>query len=153
MCIVAGSDANFARLCAAMGRTDLVDDPRWQTLARRAEGSATRSTAWWPGGWRRGRAAEIEAVCIEHGVPVATISDAADILADPHVAARGDLVTVDDPVAGPHLQQAPFPRLDGMRPRSPAPAPALGQHNLEVWGDLVGLSTDEVDRLAGDGVL
>jgi crotonobetainyl-CoA:carnitine CoA-transferase CaiB-like acyl-CoA transferase len=84
---------------------------------------------------------------------VATISDAADILADPHIAARGDLVTVDDPVAGPHLQQAPFPRLDGRAPVAPVAAPALGQHNLEVWGGLVGLSPEEVEALAGDGVL
>jgi crotonobetainyl-CoA:carnitine CoA-transferase CaiB-like acyl-CoA transferase len=34
VCIVAGSDANFARLCAAMDRTDLLDDPRWSTLAQ-----------------------------------------------------------------------------------------------------------------------
>jgi crotonobetainyl-CoA:carnitine CoA-transferase CaiB-like acyl-CoA transferase len=152
VCIVAGSDANFARLCAAMGRTDLVDDPTWGTLARRAAGSDEINGL--VAEWVAARsAADIEAVCIDHGVPVATISDASDILADPHVAARGDLVTVDDPVAGPHLQQAPFPRLDGRAPRAPSPAPALGQHNREVWTDLVGLSPDEVDALAQGGVI
>ena len=152
VCIVAGSDANFARLCAAMGRSDLVDDPRWGTLARRAAGSEEINGL--VAEWVAGRsAADIEAVCIEHGVTVATISDAADILADPHVAARGDLVTVDDPVAGPHLQQAPFPRLDGRAPTAPTAAPALGQHNREVWTDLVGLSADEVDALAQGGVI
>ncbi len=39
VCIVAGSDANFTRLCTAMGRTDLLEDPRWSTLARRAAAS------------------------------------------------------------------------------------------------------------------
>jgi crotonobetainyl-CoA:carnitine CoA-transferase CaiB-like acyl-CoA transferase len=152
VCIVAGSDANFARLCAAMGRTDLVDDPTWGTLARRAAGSDEINGL--VAEWVAARsAADIEAVCIDHRVPVATISDASDILADPHVAARGDLVTVDDPVAGPHLQQAPFPRLDGRAPRAPSPAPALGQHNGEVWTDLVGLSPDEVDALAQGGVI
>ena len=34
VCIVAGSDANFARLCAAMGRPELVDDPRFATPGR-----------------------------------------------------------------------------------------------------------------------
>ncbi len=86
-------------------------------------------------------------------MPAATISDAADIVADPHVRARGDLVTVDDPVAGPHLQQAPFPRLDGVAPETPVPAPALGQHNREVWNELVGLSSAELDSLVVDGVI
>ena len=54
VCIVAGSDANFARLCRAMGRPDLVDDPRFATLADRAR-EATRSTDWWPSGRPRSR--------------------------------------------------------------------------------------------------
>src|SRR5207302_11161367 len=36
VCVVAGSDANFARLCKAMGRDDLPNHPRWNTLAKRA---------------------------------------------------------------------------------------------------------------------
>ncbi len=84
---------------------------------------------------------------------MATAYTAADILADPHMAARGDLVTVDDPVAGPHRQQAPVPRLDGRAPVAPRPAPRLGEHNDEVWRDLVGLSADELDRYRADGVV
>ena len=152
VCIVAGSDANFARLCAAMGRPDLVEDPRWSTLAQRAAGSDEINgvVADWAGALS---SEEVEARCIEHGVPVGTIYDAADILADPHVAARGDIVTVDDPVAGPLRQQAPFPRLDGKAPAAPAPAPALGQHNREVWCDLLGLSADELIDLTTAGVV
>src|SRR5438874_4746152 len=36
VCDVAGSDANFARLCKAMGREDLITDPEWDSLAKRA---------------------------------------------------------------------------------------------------------------------
>ena len=60
---------------------------------------------------------------------------------------------VDDPVAGPLRQQAPFPRLDGRAPQAPAPAPLLGQHNQEVWGDLVGLKSEELAELAAAGTL
>jgi crotonobetainyl-CoA:carnitine CoA-transferase CaiB-like acyl-CoA transferase len=69
------------------------------------------------------------------------------------MAARGDLVPVDDPVAGPHLQQAPYPRLDGRRPEVPTPAPALGQHNREVWCDLVGLDADTFEAHCATGVI
>jgi formyl-CoA transferase len=84
---------------------------------------------------------------------VGTIYDANDIIADPHMRARGDLVTVDDPVAGPLLQQAPFPRLDGKAPVPPGPAPLLGQHNHEVWCDLVGLDADEFAEATSDGTI
>ena len=72
--------------------------------------------------WAAARtAAEIEAVCIAHDVPVGTAYDAAEILADPHMAARGDLVMVDDPVIGPTAPAGAVPPA-GRRPTSPAPA-------------------------------
>ncbi|HEY2429912.1 MAG TPA: CoA transferase [Acidimicrobiales bacterium] len=151
-CIVAGSDANFARLCRAMGRTDLLDDPRWATLADRAAAGDEINgvVAAWAG---VRTAADIEAACIAAGVPVGIAYDASEILADPHFVARGDFVTVDDPVAGPHRQQAPFPRLDAHPPAAPAPAPTLGQHNREVWCDLVGLTAEELDAHRAEGVI
>jgi crotonobetainyl-CoA:carnitine CoA-transferase CaiB-like acyl-CoA transferase len=152
VCIVAGSDANFGRLCAAMDRPDLLADPRWSTLAQRAAASDEINDI--VADWAAARTAEqIEAVCIAHDVPVGTAYDAAEILADPHMAARGDLVMVDDPIAGPHRQQAPFPRLDGVRPSPPTPAPSLGQHNREVWCDLVGVTSDEFDALRTGGII
>ncbi len=152
VCIVGGSDANFRRVCAAMGRPELADDPQWRTLAQRAaRGDEINALV---ADWASTRtAAEIEATCIAHDVPVATTYDAAQIIADPHFAARGDLVVVDDPVAGPLRQQAPFPRLDGERPAPPTPAPTLGQHNREVWCDTVGLSPSELEDYMTAGVI
>ena len=95
----------------------------------------------------------MEAACVAHDVPVGTAYSAADIVADAHMAARGDIVTVDDPVAGPMRQQAPFPRLDGRAPDAPAGAPRLGEHNEEVWCGLVGLSPAELAALRDKGVV
>ena len=113
VCIVAGSDANFSRLCKAMGRTELVDDERFARLADRAERSdeINELVATWT---RSLPAQDVEAACVEHDVPVATAYTAVDIFNDAHMAARGDLVTVDDPVLGPVRQQAPFPRFVGL---------------------------------------
>jgi len=146
VCIVAGSDANFARLCAAMERPELVDDPRFARLADRAanadliNGIVAEWTATLP-------AAEIERRCIEADVPVATAYTAADIFADPHMAARGDIVTVDDPVVGPLRQQAPFPRRVGEPVPVPTGAPRLGEHTDEILRDVLGCSDDEIARL------
>jgi crotonobetainyl-CoA:carnitine CoA-transferase CaiB-like acyl-CoA transferase len=151
VCIVAGSDANFARLCKAMDRPDLVDDSRFGKLADRAEhgdeinGVVAQWTSSLP-------AVEVEERCVAHDVPVATAYTAADIFADPHVAARGDLVTIDDPVAGAMRQQAPYPRVVDAPPNVPSGAPRLGADTDAVLGAL-GIDADELATLRADGVV
>ncbi len=152
VCIVAGSDANFARLCKAMDRLDLLDDPRFARLADRAahgdviNGIVSEWTATLD-------ARAIEERCVAHDVPVATAYTSADIFADPHFDARHDLVTVDDPVIGPLRQQAPFPRHVGETPVAPAGAPRLGEHTDEVLTTLLGLSPVEIDALRAQGIV
>jgi crotonobetainyl-CoA:carnitine CoA-transferase CaiB-like acyl-CoA transferase len=149
--IVAGSDGNFARLCKAMDRPDLLDDPRFTRLADRVahRDEINDLVASWTATLP---AAEIEQRCVAHDVPVATAYTAADIFADPHMTARGDVVVVDDPVIGPVRQQAPFPRRAGQPATVPTGAPRLGQHTREVLADLVGLGDAELDRLAAEGI-
>jgi len=152
VCIVAGSDANFSRLCAAMGRPELAADQRFATLAERAaRGDEINGLV---ADWTSSLTADdITARCVEHDVPIGTAYSAADIFADPHMTARGDLVSIDDPVIGPVRQQAPFPRLSKHPTPVPAGAPRLGEHNHEVWCDLVGLSDAELAELSERGVL
>jgi len=152
VCVVAGSDQNFARLCRAMGRPELLEDPRFATLADRvANGDDINEIVRQ---WTTAHsAAEIEAGCIEHDVPVATAYSAREIADDAHFAARGDLITVTDPVLGPVRQQAPFPRLVGEPPATPAGAPPLGRDNDEVWCGIAGLSADELAELTAKGVV
>lgn len=152
VCLVAGSDANFARLCRAMGREDLIDDPRFATLAERAARADEINgiVAAWTASLT---AAEVEAAAVAHEVPVATAYTAADIAADPHMAARGDLVRVADPVAGPVLQQGAAVRFTGEPRPVPAGAPRLGADTRDVLGALAGCDVDELDRLAADGVI
>ena len=151
VCIVAGSDANFARLCKAMDRSDLVDDPRFGRLADRAEhGDEINSLV---AEWTQSLpATEIEERCVACDVPVATAYTAQEIFADPHFEARGDLITVDDPVVGPLRQQAPVPRTVGDDLVAPSGAPRLGEHTREVFGAL-GVTDEELDRLSEEGVV
>lgn len=152
VCIVAGSDANFARLCKAMDRLDLLDDARFARLADRAahgdviNGIVSEWTATLD-------ARTIEERCVAHDVPVATAYTSADIFADPHFEARRDLVTVDDPVMGPVRQQAPYPRRVGETPSAPSGAPRLGEHTDEVLSNLLALSKQEIEALRAKGVV
>jgi crotonobetainyl-CoA:carnitine CoA-transferase CaiB-like acyl-CoA transferase len=152
VCVVAGSDANFSRLCRAMDRTDLLEDPRFARLADRAahNDEINGLVAAWTSGLR---AEEVEAACVAHDVPVATAYTAADMFADPHFAARGDLVTVDDPVAGPMRQQAPYPRFVGEPVPVPTGAPELGADTDAVLSELLGLDAPTLADLRASGVV
>ncbi len=151
VCIVAGSDANFSRLCKAMDRVDLIDDARFTRLAdRAAHGDLINGiVAEWTATLD---AREIETRCVAHDGPVATAYTAADVFADPHFSARGDLVTVDDPVIGPVRQQASFPRIMGGVATPPAGAPRLGAHTDEVLATL-GLSATDIAALREKGIV
>ena len=152
VCIVAAGQTNFERLCQTMERPELVDDERYATAAARGRNNAEINAvvAEWAAGLD---AAEIEARCVACDVPVGTVYDAADLAADDHVAARGDICTVEDPVIGPVRQQAPFPRFGAEPPHPPVGAPRLGQHTDEVLSSLLGMSAHEIDALRADKVI
>ena len=152
MCIVAGSDANFSRLCKAMDRPDLLDDPRFTKLAdRAAHGDVINGiVADWTATLD---ARTIEERCVACDVPVATAYTAADIFADPHMTQRGDLVTVDDPVIGPIRQQAPFPRLVGEPPVARRGRAAARRAHPRRAPRSARSRRPELDRLAAQGVI
>ena len=152
VCIAAAMQANFARLCTAMDRSDLLDDPKFATAeARAAHGDEINQiVADWTA---QLDAADIEARCVACDVPVATAYDAADIANDPHIIARGDLIPIDDPVIGPLNQQAPYPRFDTHPPATPTGAPRLGQHTDEVLTELCNLTPTDLADLRTHGTI
>src|SRR5207249_12146180 len=125
-------DGLFPRLARAMGREDLLADPRFASLALRAEhGEAINAiVADW---CRRRTARELAAILERHEVPFGVAYSAADIFADPHIAARGDIVAVDDPVVGPVRMQGVYPRFSRTPGAIRRGAPRLGEHNDEVY--------------------
>ncbi len=138
VCVVAGSDANFARLCRAMGRSDLPDDPRFASLAdRAAHGDLINGIV---ADWVAARtAAEVERACVDHDVPVATAYTARDIVEDTHIhAQRHDLIPNGRSRSSvPCSNRRPIPtdwggrERAGRHPRAPG---LLGQRtNREVW--------------------
>jgi len=87
------------------------------------------------------------------GVAAAPVYSAKDIVEDPHYAAREDIITVDDPVVGPIKQPAPLPKLGRTPGQVYHPAPALGEHNQEIYGGLLGLTDAELKALTCDGII
>lgn len=152
VCIVAAAQNNFERLCAAMERPDLLTDERYAT----PQGRATNNNAInqivtdWAAALT---AAEIEERCVANDVPVGTAYDAADLSTDEHVIARGDILTVDDPVIGAVRQQAPFPRIAGEEHLPPRGAPVLGADTDQVLADVLGFDAARIDDLRARGIV
>ncbi len=152
VCIVAGSDSNFSRLCAAMDRGELTTNPKFAKLVDRAlNGDEINGIV---ADWTRTlNATDVEARCVAHDVPVATAYTSADIFADAHIAERGDIVAVPDPVIGDVRQQSPYPRFVGSAVHVPSGAPRLGEHTDGVLRRLLGMDDETLASLRRDGVV
>lgn len=151
--IAANQDAVFARLCEALGRAALACDPRFADHV--ARGRNMRALDAIIGEWTQHRTvAEVEAAMIAHSVPAGKIYRAPEIMADPHVAARGALVEVQTERWGPVTMQNVFPRLSATPGQVRTPAPTrIGQHNEEVLGGLLGIDAAARAELAKVGAI
>jgi len=150
--ILCGSDRIFARLAKAMGRPELADDERFATNARRVENSAESESL--VADWVAQRTlAEVMNCLEENGVPGSPVYSIADIFQDPHYAARSSIVETEHPVVGRVKMQGVGPRLSLTPGGIDRPAPALGEHNEEIYSQLLGLSAEELTQLRSEGVI
>ncbi|MFQ5921367.1 MAG: CaiB/BaiF CoA transferase family protein [Anaerolineales bacterium] len=145
-------DTQWARLCQAMGRDDLIAD------ARTNEGTSRASNAEFVQSiiesWLADKTSSQAVDLLEdHGVPSGPVYGAEDIFNDPHFAARQMLVTVDDPIAGPR-QYARSPIHLSSAPEIPTrSAPLLGEHTQTILKDLLQYNETEIDQLIESGVI
>lgn len=84
--------------------------------------------------------------------PISPVNTIADLLASPHLRERGFFRQVEHPVAG-SLPYPGAPARMSETPAMPSRAPLLGEHNVEVYGDLLGLAPRDLARLRAAGVL
>jgi crotonobetainyl-CoA:carnitine CoA-transferase CaiB-like acyl-CoA transferase len=87
------------------------------------------------------------------GVPVAPVLDLDQVKANEHAAAREMFVNVDHPTLG-EVTLPGFPiKFSETKGDITMPAPLLGQHNEEVYSELLGLSKEKIDELRKGGVV
>lgn len=151
--IGANQDAVFARLCQAMGRPELAKDERYATHIARARNLRELDDiiAQWTSSLTVER---LEELMIDHSVPAGKIYRAAEMLEDPHFAAREALVEVDSPRWGKFKMQNAFPRLSDTPSSVRTLAPAeIGQDNAEIYGGILGIDADGLRRLKAERVI
>jgi crotonobetainyl-CoA:carnitine CoA-transferase CaiB-like acyl-CoA transferase len=136
-------DTVWKRLCAAMGRDDLIADARSASGTARAEHADELQPIIekWLRDKTRAHAGDL---LNASGVPAGPVYSADDVFADAHVAARKMLQPVQDPEVGEHRFARSPVLLSAMPEGAPAPAPALGQHTRDILGDVLGYPTERI---------
>jgi formyl-CoA transferase len=150
--IAANQDSVFGRLAEVMERPGLAVDPRYATHS--ARGAAMEELDTVIAAWTTTRPAdELLAALHQAGVPAGRIFRAKDMFADPHFAAREAIVRIPHPDFGSVPMQNVTPRLSGTPGQVRTAGPALGEHNTQIWGGLLGLSEHDLERLSGASII
>ncbi|WP_329264614.1 CoA transferase [Streptomyces sp. NBC_01478] len=150
---MSGSAPTIAkRALQAVGRPELTEDPRFAEAQQRLRHAAEIDAimADWIGAHTLDDAM---AVFEAADVAAAPVYDAAQLLADPQMVARDVYRSVPDPQLGAMRVQAPVPRFSATQGAISHLGPALGEHNDEIYGGLLGLDADRRRELSEQGVI
>ena len=151
--IAANQDTVFKRLVDAMGQPELAEDERFSSHTARGANMAELDdiiNAW----TKTLTVDEVDALMQEAGVPAGRIFRAPEMLEDPHYQARDAIV--DTPTdEWPDLKmQNIFPKMSKTQGEIRWTGPEqLGQHNDEVYGELLGLSPSEIEELKAKSII
>lgn len=152
LAIGANGDGIFRRFCAAMGRPELADDPRFASNQARRQNVEELDRLI--GEWVAGQTLEeAMAALVEYEVPAGPVYSIADIAADPHYRARQMVLEILDERIGKILMPGVVPKLS----RTPGgvrwAGAAVGAHTAEVLSSLLGLSEEELRDLEERGII
>lgn len=144
--ITCSRDPAFYSLCRALGREDMIQDPRFSA----AEGRRQHKTELTEEISRFTSArtmAECEDILNAHGVPNSRINTMMMICADPQIRARNMVVEVEHPVAGKYKMAGSPLKFSNYPDTTYAPAPTLGQHTVQVLQEYIGMPAEEISAL------
>lgn len=150
--IAVKTEEEWKALCHALGDPDWTKDERFADLSKRIANAAVldRHIAAWTANLDQYEAAQqLQAA----GVPATPVLNTDGVFFDPHFTERkvavdydhpvgGGIVVYNEPWKGPHVE-----------PKEPRYAPLLGEHNDYVFGEVLGLSPEEIKRLTEQEVI
>lgn len=151
--VIAGNgDGVFKRMMNAMGHPEMANDPRFADNAGRVKHNDLLDSvmAEWASQHSFEEASQILSAV---DVPVGPIYSIADIAADPHFQAREMIVECESPETGPLKEPGIVPKLSATPGEIKWIGPRLGEHNREIYGGLLGLSDEQLQEWATNGLI
>jgi formyl-CoA transferase len=150
--IAANQDSVFGRLAEAMGRPELATDERYASHSARGryQEELDALIADWTRTLER---EELSQLLEKHGVPSGDIYRAPEMLEDAHFKARQAIIEIAHPTFGKLRMQNVAPKLSETPGAVSATDPSLGQHNNEIYGELLGMADADLADLAARGIV
>ncbi|MCZ6451344.1 MAG: CoA transferase [Deltaproteobacteria bacterium] len=150
--LAASTQSIWIRLCQAMGREDLISDPKFMENTARVEHSEEINgiVSDWIG--QRSRQ-EVEACFNKNEVAYSPVFDMEDVFNDEQYLAREALVRVPDEELGEAVVQNVVPKFSKTPGSVDHLGPRKGQHNDEIYCGELGYSSDKIKRLQEAGVI
>jgi len=150
--IAVSSDDEWKRFCRAAGEASWIDDARFcDTLSRaRNQDELDQLIAEWTvlhSAW------EITEILQQAKVPAGPVLNSRELVEDRHYGSRGFFETVAHPEAGTHPYIGMYAKFSKTPGSIRTPAPRLGEDNDYVFGEMLGLTQEEMDQLATDGII
>lgn len=149
-----GNDKLFNLLCTkVLHREDLLTDPRFLSNAQRCENHAALKVEVEKWSTTLTKEEAYEAINAA-GVPTSPINDLYQVSHDPHIVEDREMfIPVKHPVIGDMRVNGNPVKLLDMMPEVRTCAPALGQHNEEIYGQLLGMDKAQLEALEEDHVI
>ena len=145
--IAAGNQKLYEKLCTeVLGRPDLITDPRFTDMPGRLANQDDLQVVIEDFLKDYTMEAATEYI-LSKGIPAGPIMDIKQILADPHVREREMFVEMDHPTLGHITVNGCAVKLMDTKPSVRIPAPALGQDNEAVYGDMLGITKEACEDL------
>ena len=148
--IISVREVHWTNLLKLMGREDLLNEPRFETQSLRAqhEDEIDALVEAWTS--RHGRDEAVD-LLREHRIPAAPVRNLEEVTADRHMHERGMLHDVDDPILGRIVLNTSPLRFAGTPPPEIGDWPDVGEHQVEVLHDWLGLDEAAMKELERDG--
>jgi crotonobetainyl-CoA:carnitine CoA-transferase CaiB-like acyl-CoA transferase len=150
--LAAANDAQFARLCEAVGLPQLAREACFASNEARVDNRESLTQLLQIAFAPRPVAEWVERLTAA-GVPCARVNGIDSVFEDPQVRSRGMRMELEHPAAGPLALVASPLRLSSTPVAHRLPPPLLGEHTDEVLGSLLGIGPDELASLRAARVL
>jgi len=149
--IVSGTNPLFARVCTMIEKPELLEDPRFATVPLRLQNAAEIEAMVQE--WCKARDTDtiIEALN-KCGIPACKVATMKDVVENPQLHHRGQLVEVDHPVAGKVTMAGVTMQMSDTPLTIRRPPPGLGEHTDEVLEEWLGLKGRDITALKRKGL-
>ncbi|MFC2104326.1 CaiB/BaiF CoA transferase family protein [Bacteroidota bacterium] len=151
--IAVGNDNMWKTFCEAINRNDLISDERFATNLKRTQ-NVEELNSILEKIFATKNAEEWLQIMEDYKIPNTPINNIKDVMENKQILARNMIVDVEDKksgnlkIAGNPIKMTNVPEIDHRNP-----APEIGEHNSEIFKNMLGYDNEMIEKLKKDGVI